>query len=85
MKETHGKIPHSPSERLAETAKSLGEEMSDYARDASRMASEQFSRAQDTAVDAFDEVEAAIRRNPLSAVAIALGVGVLLGVVLARR
>ena len=59
--------------------------MSDYARDASRMASRQFSRAQDTAVDAFDEVEAAIRRNPLSAVAIALGAGILLGVILTRR
>jgi len=54
-------------------------------KDASRMASKQFGRAQDAAIDAFDETEAAIRRNPLSAIAIALGIGFLLGVLAARR
>lgn len=86
VKETHGKEAHSSTGReAAETAKSIGEEMSDYARDASRMASKQFGRAQDAAIDAFDETEAAIRRNPLSAIAIALGIGFLLGVLAARR
>ena len=74
-----------PAGRRAETAKSMGEEVGDYARNASRMASKQFDRAQDVAVDAYDETEAAIRRNPLTAVAIALGIGFLLGVVLVRR
>ena len=58
--------------------------MGDYARIASRRASKQFDRAQDAAVDAYEETEAAIRRNPLTAVAIALGIGFLLGVVLVR-
>ena len=70
-----GPKPRSPSAR----------EVGDYARNASRMASKQFDRAQDVAIDAYDETEAAIRRNPLTAVAIALGIGFLLGVVLVRR
>src|SRR5512144_1269183 len=76
VKDTHGKDALSSTARqAAETAKSIGEEVSDYARDASPMASKQFGRVQDAAIDAFDETEAAIRRNPLSAIAIALGVG----------
>jgi ElaB/YqjD/DUF883 family membrane-anchored ribosome-binding protein len=37
------------------------------------------------AVDAFDDAHAAIKGNPLSAVAIALGIGFLFGVVVGRR
>ena len=83
--ESHRKAADSPAGRRAETAKSIGEEVGDYARNASRMASKQFNHAQDMAVDAYDETEAAIRRNPLTAVASALGIGFLLGVVLVRR
>jgi ElaB/YqjD/DUF883 family membrane-anchored ribosome-binding protein len=74
---------NSPSSRLAtETAKSIGEEVSDFAGAAGRMANKQYGRAQDMAVDAFDETHAAIQRNPLIAIAIALGIGFLFGVVL---
>ena len=45
------------------------------------MASKQYGRAQDMAVDAFDEAHTAIRGNPLTAVAIALGIGFIFGVV----
>jgi ElaB/YqjD/DUF883 family membrane-anchored ribosome-binding protein len=45
-----------------------------------RIANKQINRAQDKAVDAANEAEAAIRRNPLSAVAIAVGLGFLFGV-----
>ena len=45
-----------------------------------RIANKQINRAQDRAVDAANEAEAAIRRNPLSAVAIAVGLGFLFGV-----
>jgi ElaB/YqjD/DUF883 family membrane-anchored ribosome-binding protein len=73
----------SPSSRqAAETAKSIGEEVSDIAGDVGRMASKQYGRAQDMAVDAFDETHAAIKRNPLLSIAIALGVGFMFGVVL---
>ena len=39
------------------------------------MASKQYGRAQDMAVDAFDDAHALIKGNPLIAIAIALGIG----------
>ena len=51
----------------------------------SREAGKQFGRAQDMAVDAYDEAHAAMRRNPLTAVLIALGVGFLFGIVSGGR
>jgi ElaB/YqjD/DUF883 family membrane-anchored ribosome-binding protein len=68
-----------------ETAKSMGEDVSDFASDMSRKAGEQLGRAQDMTVDAFDEAHAAVRRNPLTAIAIALGLGFLFGMVAASR
>ena len=73
------------SRQAAETAKSIGEEVSDFAGDAGRMASKQYGRAQDVAVDAFDETYAAMKRNPLLTLAIALGIGFLLGVLTSVR
>jgi ElaB/YqjD/DUF883 family membrane-anchored ribosome-binding protein len=46
----------------------------------SRIAGKQINRAQDKAVETANEAEEAIRRNPLSAVAIAVGLGFLFGV-----
>ena len=69
----------------ADTAKSIGDEVSDFAGDVSRMTGKQFGHAQDMAADAYDEAHAAVRRNPLVALAIALGVGFLFGVVSSRR
>ena len=69
----------------ADTAKSIGDEVTDFAGDVSRMAGKQFGHAQDIAADAYDEAHAAVRRNPLVALAIALGVGFLFGVVSSRR
>ena len=69
----------------ADTARSIGDEVSDFAGDVSRMAGKQFGHAQDMAADAYDEAHAAVRRNPLVALAIALGVGFLFGVVSSRR
>ena len=46
----------------------------------SRIASKQVNRAQDNAVDVANEVEEAIRRNPLQAIAMAVGLGFLFGV-----
>ena len=45
-----------------------------------RIANKQIGRAQDRALDAANEAEDAIRRNQLSAVAIAVGLGFLFGV-----
>jgi hypothetical protein len=63
----------------------MGEDVSDFASDVSRRAGEQFGRAQDMAVDAFDQTHAAVKRNPLMALAIALGFGFLFGIVAASR
>jgi ElaB/YqjD/DUF883 family membrane-anchored ribosome-binding protein len=84
--EAYKRAANSPAGRqAAETAKSVGEEVSDFAGDVGRMASEQYGRAQDMAVDAFDEAHTAIRGNPLTAVAIALGIGFIFGVVASSR
>jgi len=45
-----------------------------------RIAGKQINRAQDKAMETAYEAEAAIRRNPLAAVAIAAGLGFLFGV-----
>ena len=71
---------NSPAGRQgAETAKSIGEEVGDFAGDVSRMAGKQFGRAQDMAVDAMQDAGDAIRRYPLSTLAIAAGLGFLFG------
>ena len=44
-----------------------------------RLASKQIDRAQDTAVEAVQHADQAIRRNPLNAIAIALALGFLFG------
>jgi ElaB/YqjD/DUF883 family membrane-anchored ribosome-binding protein len=45
-----------------------------------RVASQQMSRAQEMALDSARDAEDSIRRNPFTAVAIAAGLGFLLGV-----
>jgi ElaB/YqjD/DUF883 family membrane-anchored ribosome-binding protein len=71
--------------QAAETAKSIGEDVSDLASGVSRRAGEQLDRAQDITIDALDEAQAAVRRNPLMAMGIALGLGFLFGIVAAGR
>lgn len=71
--------------RAAETAKSVGDDVTDFADDLSRKASKQYARAQDMASDAYDSVYAAVRRDPLTALAIALGIGFLFGIFVASR
>jgi ElaB/YqjD/DUF883 family membrane-anchored ribosome-binding protein len=84
--QTFRQAANSPAGRqAAETTKSIGEEVSEFAGDVGRMASKQYGRAQDMAVDAFDETHAAIRRNPLLSLGIALGIGFLLGVLTSVR
>jgi ElaB/YqjD/DUF883 family membrane-anchored ribosome-binding protein len=59
--------------------------VTDFAEDLSRKASKQYARAQDMASDAYDSAYAAVRRDPLMALAIALGSGFLFGILVARR
>ena len=84
--EAYKRAASSPAGRqAAETAKSIGEEVGDFAGDVGRIASKQYGRAQDMAVDAFDDAHALIKGNPLTAIAIALGIGFILGVVAGSR
>ena len=84
--EVFKKAVNSPAGRqAAETAKSVGEDVTDFADDLSRKASKQFAHAQDMAADAYDNVHAAVRRDPVIALAIALGIGFLFGIVVASR
>ena len=53
--------------QAADTARSVGEEVTDFADDLSRKASKHFDRAQDVAADAYDSVYAAVRREPVTA------------------
>ena len=53
--------------------------MSDFASDVSRKAGKQFDRAQDMAVDAVHDAGDAMRSYPLSTIAVAAGLGFLLG------
>ena len=84
--EAFKRAANSPAGREAtETAKRMGEEVTDFADDLSRKASKQFARAQDMAGDVYDNAHAAVRRDPVTALAIALGIGFLFGVVVASR
>ena len=84
--EAFKKAANSPAGRqAAETAKSVGENVTDFADDLSRKASKQFARAQDVAGDVYDNAHAAVRRDPVIALAIALGIGFLFGIVVASR
>ena len=67
---------NSPAGRqAADTAKEIGEDVANFADDVSRKASQQFTRAQDMATDVYDTAHAAVRRDPLTAIAIAVGMG----------
>lgn len=60
----------------------LREGISDLGSSVGDMANRQYQRAQDVATDALDDTSDAIKRNPLTAIGIGLGVGFLLGVIL---
>jgi len=73
------------ADATADAARAFGDQVGEFAADMSREAGKQFGHAQDMAVDAYHEAHAAMRRNPLTAVMIALGIGFLFGVVSGRR
>jgi ElaB/YqjD/DUF883 family membrane-anchored ribosome-binding protein len=78
--EAYRRAANSPAaKQAAETAKSIGEDVSEFAGDVSRMAGKQFSRAQDVAVDAMQEAGDTMKRYPLSTLAVVAGLGFLFG------
>ena len=69
--------PTPEAQELANQIDAIRADLQNLTSTVGRMANKQINRAQDKALDAANEAEAAIRRNPLSAVAIAVGLGFL--------
>jgi ElaB/YqjD/DUF883 family membrane-anchored ribosome-binding protein len=69
---------------VAEQIESLRSGIQSLASTVDRMAKEQMPHARLRAIGAVNEAEEAVKRNPLSALAIALSLGFLIGV-LTRR
>lgn len=65
---------------LADQIDAIRSDIQSLSSTVGRIANKQMSRAQDKVVETAQEAEDAIRRNPLSAVAIAVGLGFLFGV-----
>ena len=91
-KQTFGQAASS----AAETARDIGEDVSDFAADTarkagnfasdvSRRAGRQFNRARGTAADVWDELHDGSERNPHVTLLLALGLGFLLGIVASTR
>ena len=69
---------HESAEDVRDNVQDIGESVGD-------MATRQYERAQDTVVDALRETESAVKRNPLAAIGIGLGIGFLFGLVARGR
>lgn len=64
---------------LSSDVQEVRENIKDLGDSVGHMASRQYERAQDMATDAIQETGDAIQHNPLTAIAIGLGVGFLFG------
>jgi uncharacterized protein YjbJ (UPF0337 family)/ElaB/YqjD/DUF883 family membrane-anchored ribosome-binding protein len=72
------------TEDLADQIEAIRSDIQSLTSTVGRIANKQLGRAQDKAVEAANDAEEAIRRNPVSAVAIAVGLGFLFGVFIRR-
>jgi uncharacterized protein YjbJ (UPF0337 family) len=70
---------------LAEQIEAIRADIQTLTSTVARIANKQIGRAQDRAIEAANDADDAIRRNPLSAVAIALGLGFIYGVFTRRQ
>jgi ElaB/YqjD/DUF883 family membrane-anchored ribosome-binding protein len=68
------------AEDLANQIDAIRADLQNLTSTVGRIASKQVNQAQDKAKETAYEAEEAIRRNPLSAIAIAVGLGFLFGV-----
>ena len=74
----------STESHLADEIDTIRTEIQNLTSTVGRIANKQIGRAQVRATEAAHEAEAAITRNPLTAIAIAVGLGFLLGVITRR-
>ena len=84
-KDTAEEIGGSIGDQVSEFASGAAQKAGDFASDVSRRAGKQYGRARDAAVDAYDEVHERAAENPHITFALGLGLGFLVGIVLARR
>jgi ElaB/YqjD/DUF883 family membrane-anchored ribosome-binding protein len=68
------------ADELADQIEAIRTDIQSLTSTVSRIANKQLGRAQDTAVEAARNAEDAIRQNPVSAVAMAVGLGFLFGI-----
>jgi len=78
--DTSGKKTSREAEELAGQIEAIRADLQSLSSTVGRIANTQMGRAQDKAMETANQAEEAIRQNPLSAVAIAVGLGFLFGV-----
>ncbi|MFO7476804.1 MAG: DUF883 C-terminal domain-containing protein [Methyloceanibacter sp.] len=71
-------------EAIAKHLRTLRKDIEDLGGTVARAGGHQAERAQDAMMEAVAAIEDAAKRNPLSTVGIALGVGFLVGIILRR-
>jgi ElaB/YqjD/DUF883 family membrane-anchored ribosome-binding protein len=83
--ETFNKATSANARYAGEAAEEVAESASDFANDVTRRAGKQFSRAANMASDAYEEAHEASKEYPHVTLALAAGLGFLLGVITTRR
>jgi ElaB/YqjD/DUF883 family membrane-anchored ribosome-binding protein len=78
--DTSGKKTSRETEELNDQIEAIRADLQSLSSTVGRIANTQMGRAQDKAIETANQAEEAIRQNPLSAVAIAVGLGFLFGV-----
>jgi uncharacterized protein YjbJ (UPF0337 family) len=73
-------VANDNAEELADQIEAIRADIQSLTSTVSRVANKQLGQAQDKAVEAMSNAEDAIRENPVSAVAIAAGLGFLFGI-----
>jgi ElaB/YqjD/DUF883 family membrane-anchored ribosome-binding protein len=68
------------AEELADQIEAIRADLQSLSSTVGRIANTQMGRAQEKAIETANQAEEAIRQNPLSAVAIAVGLGFLFGI-----
>jgi ElaB/YqjD/DUF883 family membrane-anchored ribosome-binding protein len=80
---THHSL-HDEIEAISKHLRNLRKDLDGLGGSIARAGGHQAERAQDAASEAVTALEAAVRRNPVSALGIAAGIGFLVGIVLRR-
>jgi ElaB/YqjD/DUF883 family membrane-anchored ribosome-binding protein len=83
--ETFKKAASANARYAADAAEEAAENVSEFANDVTRKAGKQFSRAANMATGAYEEAHEASKEYPHVTLALAAGLGFLLGVIATRR